>query len=138
VHGCPPGEYTVTFQPSFVTYQNEAVSVAKEDIWEMNGDYVIFPPACKVTDLRLDYKKYNGFATAGGIVEAASCGGANPCNKIDLVWNGHPHSVEYRYKFTISSGEFFYTPDIKIDLVCKPESTTITPSFDEDMVYTYD
>lgn len=63
----------------------------------MNGDYVIFPPACKVTNLVLDYKKYNGNPTFWGMDYADSCNGAVPCNSIDLGYNDHPHKVNFRY-----------------------------------------
>lgn len=102
------------------------------------ADYIIFPISCVVTNVVLDYKKYNGSPTVNGLDYAASCGGASSCTSIDLGYNDHPHKLNFRYKFTISSGEVFYTPDIEIELKCLPSSTIITPSFSEPLYYSFE
>lgn len=93
---------------------------------------MIHPADCAIKSFELDYRRYNSLEKLQAINYAASCGASVPCKTLDLGWNNHPHTVNFRYKYTLPSNEVFYTSDVQIDLICTSASTVITPSFSVD------
>ena len=62
---------------------------------------------------------------------AASCGGVQPCNKLDMLTTNPMHKVTFKVQTTLTNGVVFTSNTIEMDVQCGHGSTTITSTLTE-------